>query len=141
MHVSHSDQPLDIITLKASKSVRKRYIEGLIFEALTNMAFKFTDLFPVAGLGWFIDFVLRQHKRLRNVFNEVDIFVKKVVDDHLKNKHGLLTSQDLPDMVDAMLNIIDKQEENEAFKLTIDHLYGVISVSKQSLVYDYWINI
>ncbi|CAA7061644.1 unnamed protein product [Microthlaspi erraticum] len=109
-----------------SKQINKEKIEGLMFEALTNMAFKFTDLFPVAGLGWFIDFVSGQHKRLQNVFTEVDTFVKKVVDDHLKNKHGV-TRQDRPDMVDAMLNIIDKQEENESFKLTIDHLHGVIS--------------
>ncbi|KFK33576.1 hypothetical protein AALP_AA5G031700 [Arabis alpina] len=108
------------------KHIDQEKIEELMFEAVTNMALKFSDLFPVAGIGWFIDFVLGQHKRLHNVFVEVDTFVKKVVDDHLKKKYGV-TTQDRPDIVDVMLDIIQKQEQDDSFKLTIDHLHGVIS--------------
>nr|QWK52229.1 cytochrome P450 71B4-1 [Isatis tinctoria] len=111
-----------------SNQINQENIEQLMSEALTNMTFKFSDLFPVAGIGWFIDFVLGQHKRLRNVFLEVDTFVKKVADDHLKNKHGV-TTQDRPDIVDVILDMIHKQEQeqDDSFKLTVDHLHGVIS--------------
>lgn len=112
------------------KHINKEKIEELMFEAVTNMSLKYSDLFPVARIGWFIDFVLGEHKRLHNIFFEVDTFVKKVVDDHLKNNHGV-TSQDRPDIVDVMLDMIQKQEQDDSFKLTIDHLYGVISVSKK----------
>lgn len=119
-----------------TKHINKEKIEELIFEALINMSFKFSDLFPTAGLGWFMDFVLGEHKRLHNIFAEVDTFVKKLADDHLNIKHGV-TTQDRPDIVDVMLEMIHKQEEdNSSFKLTIDHLHGVISVSIESLVHD-----
>ncbi|KAG2301966.1 hypothetical protein Bca52824_030617 [Brassica carinata] len=109
-----------------SKQISKEKIEQLMFEAIANVTFKFTDFFPVAGIGWFIDFVLGEHKRLRNVFLEVDTFVRKVADDHLKNKHGE-TTPDRPDIVDVMLGRIQKQEQGDSFKLTTDHLHGVIS--------------
>ncbi|CAH8266788.1 unnamed protein product [Arabidopsis lyrata] len=110
-----------------TKHINKEKIEELIFEALINMSFKFSDLFPTAGLGWFMDFVLGEHKRLHNIFAEVDTFVKKVADDHLNIKHGV-TTQDRPDIVDVMLEMIHKQEEDDSsFRLTIDHLHGVIS--------------
>ncbi|CAH8383471.1 unnamed protein product [Eruca vesicaria subsp. sativa] len=109
-----------------SKQISKEKIEELMFEALANMTFKFTDLFPVAGIGWFIDFVLGEHKRLRNAFLEVDSFVRKVADDHLKNRHGEITP-DRPDIVDVMFDMIEKQEQDESFKLTTDHVHGVIS--------------
>ncbi|KAF8100904.1 hypothetical protein N665_0214s0063 [Sinapis alba] len=108
-----------------TKQINKEKIEQLMFEALANMSFKFTDFFPL-GIGWFIDFVLGEHKRLRNAFLEVDTFVKKVADDHLKNKHGI-TTPDRPDIVDVMLDMLHKQEQDESFKLTPDHLHGVIS--------------
>ncbi|KAL0642553.1 hypothetical protein Bca4012_040843 [Brassica carinata] len=81
-----------------SKRICKEKIEELMFEALANMSFKFSDFFPVAGIGWFIDFVLGEHKRLYNVFLEVDTFVRKVADDH---KHGV-TTPDRPDIVDDL---------------------------------------
>ncbi|CAF2035239.1 unnamed protein product [Brassica napus] len=106
-----------------NKWISKEKIEELMFEALANMSFKFSDFFPVGGIGWFIDFVLGEHKRLRNVFLEVDSFVRKVADDH---KHGV-TTPDRPDIVDVMLDMIEKQEQDESFTLTTDHLHGVIS--------------
>ena len=109
-----------------NKWISKEKIEELMFEALANMSFKFSDFFPVGGIGWFIDFVLGEHKRLRNVFLEVDSFVRKVADDH---KHGV-TTPDRPDIVDVMLDMIEKQEQDESFTLTTDHLHGVISVSE-----------
>ncbi|ESQ32859.1 hypothetical protein EUTSA_v10005389mg [Eutrema salsugineum] len=115
-----------LFSLSASIQINKEKIEDLMFEALANMAFKLSDFFPVAGIGWFIDFVLGQHKRLHNVVAEVDTFLKKVADDHLKNNHGVKT-QDRPDIVDVMFDTINKQQQDDSFQLTIDHLHGVIS--------------
>ncbi|KAJ4877921.1 Cytochrome P450 71B4 [Raphanus sativus] len=107
-----------------SKQINKEKIEQLMFEALANMTFKFSDFFPVAGIGWFVDFVLGEHKRLSKAFLEVDTFVRKVADDH---RHGVVTTPDRPDIVDVMLDMIEKQKQDESFKLTTDHLHGVIS--------------
>ncbi|KAF8100905.1 hypothetical protein N665_0214s0064 [Sinapis alba] len=109
-----------------SKQFNKEKIEQLMFEVLANMSFMFTDFFPVAGIGWFIDFVLGEHKRLRNVYLEVDTFVRKVADDHLKNKH-VVTTPDRPDIVDVMLDMLQTQKQDESFKLTTEHLHGVIT--------------
>ncbi|CAA7061642.1 unnamed protein product [Microthlaspi erraticum] len=104
-----------------NKHINKERIEGLMFEAQRNMAFSFTDFFPTAGLGWFMDFVSGQHKRLHNVFSELDTFFNQIIGDHqLKN-----FTQDRPDFIDSVLEIIHKQEQDESFKLTIDHLKGI----------------
>ncbi|XP_010425328.1 PREDICTED: cytochrome P450 71B3-like [Camelina sativa] len=112
--------------LSETKHINKEKIEELMFEAITNMSFKFSDLFPTAGIGRFMDFILGEHKRLHNSFVEVDTFVKKIVDDHSKIRHGV-TSQDRPDIVDVMLEMLHKHEQDDSFKLTVDHLHGVIS--------------
>ncbi|XP_010514268.1 PREDICTED: cytochrome P450 71B25-like [Camelina sativa] len=96
-------------------------IEELVFEAQRSLTFKVSDLFPIPGLGWFIGFVSGQHKRLNNVFTEVDTFLNYIIDDHQLQ----ITNQDHPDIVDTLLQMIHKQEHDKSFKLTIDHLKGI----------------
>ncbi|WZZ18396.1 hypothetical protein YC2023_111485 [Brassica napus] len=55
----------------------------------------------------------------------------------LENKHinkeeieELIQTQDRPDIVDSLLHMIHKQDQDESFKLTIDHLKGIISYLK-----------
>ncbi|KAL0693121.1 hypothetical protein Bca4012_060301 [Brassica carinata] len=53
-----------------NKHISEERVEELMLEAQKNMSLKFTDLFPTCGLGWFMDVVSGQLKRLHNVFNE-----------------------------------------------------------------------
>ncbi|OAP03572.1 CYP71B4 [Arabidopsis thaliana] len=106
-----------------NKHVDQESIKELMFEALSNMTFRFSDFFPTAGLKWFIGFLSGQHKRLYNVFNRVDTFFNHIVDDH----HSKKATQDRPDMVDAILDMIDNEQQYASFKLTVDHLKGVLS--------------
>ncbi|KAJ4877922.1 Cytochrome P450 71B4 [Raphanus sativus] len=104
-----------------NKHIGEERVEELMLEAHKNMSLKFTDLFPYGGLGWFMDVVSGQLKRLQNVYNEVDTFLDHIIDDHQSKSF----TQDRPDLIDAVLEMIHKQEENESFKLTIDHLKGI----------------
>ncbi|XP_024007130.1 cytochrome P450 71B25-like [Eutrema salsugineum] len=104
-----------------NKHINKEDIEELMFEVQKNMSFKFSELFPVAGLGWFMDFLSGQHKRLHNVFNEVDTFLNHIIDDHQSKN----PNQDRPDIVDSLLHMLHTQEQDESFKLTIDHIKGI----------------
>ncbi|WZZ84460.1 hypothetical protein YC2023_113039 [Brassica napus] len=104
-----------------NKHIGEERVEELMLEAHKNMSLKFTDLFPTGGLGWFLDVVSGQLKRLQNVFNEVDTFLDHIIDDHQSKSF----TQDRPDLIDTVLEMIHKQEDNESFKLTIDHLKGI----------------
>jgi cytochrome P450 len=85
----------------------------------------FTDFFP--GVGWLVDRISGQNKTLNNVFSELDTFFQNVLDDHIKP--GRQVSEN-PDVVDVMLDLMKKQEKDgESFKLTTDHLKGIISVN------------
>ncbi|CAF2049589.1 BnaA09g41630D [Brassica napus] len=114
-----------------NKHINKEEIEELMYEAQRINSYKFSDLFPIAGVGWFIDFVSGQHKRFHNVFSKIDTFLNLIVNDHHQLKSQ---TQDRPDIVDSLLHMIHKQDQDESFKLTIDHLKGIISlVVKETL--------
>nr|QWK52232.1 cytochrome P450 71B3-4 [Isatis tinctoria] len=104
--------------------VSKERIKELMFESQQVASVSSSDLFP-AGLGWFMDFVSGRHRRLHQVFVEIDTLLSHIIDDHLKNPEEK-TNQDRPDIVDSILNTMHRQEEDESFKLTIDHLKGII---------------
>ncbi|KAG7567581.1 Cytochrome P450 superfamily [Arabidopsis thaliana x Arabidopsis arenosa] len=83
----------------------------------------FTDFFP--GVGWLIDQISGQKKTLNNVFSDLDTFYENVLDDHLKPGRRVSES---PDVVDVMVDLMKKQEKDgDSFKLTTDHLKGIIS--------------
>ncbi|XP_010425327.1 PREDICTED: cytochrome P450 71B4-like [Camelina sativa] len=105
-----------------NKHIDKETIKELMFEAHKNMSFTLSDIFPIAGLGWFIELVSGQHKRLHNVFTEVDTFLNHITDDHRLQ----ISTQDRADIIDSLLDMVHKQEHDVSFKLTIDHLKGII---------------
>ncbi|VYS58663.1 unnamed protein product [Arabidopsis thaliana] len=104
-----------------NKHFSEEKIEELVFEAQKSLTFKFSDLFPIPGLGWFIGFVSGQHKGLHKVFTEVDNFLNHMIDDHQKQNQP----QDRSDIVGSLLDMIHNQEQDKSFKLTIDHLKGI----------------
>nr|QWK52250.1 cytochrome P450 71B4-4 [Isatis tinctoria] len=104
-----------------NKHIDKERIDGLMLEAHSNMSFTFTDIFPAAGFGWFMDFMSGQNKRLHDVFTEVDTFINHIIDDHQLKSF----TKDRPDFIDSILEMILKQEQSQSFKLTIDHLKGI----------------
>ncbi|XP_010528082.1 PREDICTED: cytochrome P450 71B20-like [Tarenaya hassleriana] len=106
-----------------SKYMDKDRVEELMFEAQAVFTFAFSDFFP-SVLGRFLDWASGQRKRLNSLFVELDTFYQNVIDDHLKP--GRRTTQDYQDIIDTMLDMIDKQGEDDYFKLTIDHIKGVI---------------
>ncbi|KAL1199950.1 Cytochrome P450 71B3 [Cardamine amara subsp. amara] len=108
-----------------SKHINEEKIEELMFEVQKIGSFTNYDLFPY-GLGWFMDFVSGRYKKLDKVWVEVDTLLNHIIDVHLKNPIDE-TTRDRPDIVDSLLDMIHKPEQDDqSFKLTIDHLKGII---------------
>ncbi|KAG2277173.1 hypothetical protein Bca52824_059728 [Brassica carinata] len=96
-----------------SKFVDQEKIDELVFEAETALAsFTCSDFFPVAGVGWLVDLLSGQHKRLKNVFFKLDAMFQHMIDDHLI----------------SMLDVIHIQEKDDSLKLTVDHMKGVLTL-------------
>ncbi|KAF2553897.1 hypothetical protein F2Q68_00036290 [Brassica cretica] len=76
----------------------------------------------VAGLGWLVDWLSGQHKRLNDVFFKLDDLFQRVIDDHLTPGR----SKDHQDIVDSMLDMIHKQGQNGSLNLMVDHIRGVL---------------
>ncbi|KAL9830133.1 Cytochrome P450 71B22 [Arabidopsis thaliana] len=98
-------------------------VEELVLDSETNLgSFAFIDFFP-AGLGWAIDRISGQHSRLHKAFARLSNFFQHVIDDHLKPGQ----SEDHSDIVGVMLEMINKESKVGSFKVTYDHLKGVMS--------------
>lgn len=98
-----------------------------MFEVQRTASLSSSDLLP-AGLGWFLYYLSGQHRRVNQVFVEVDTLLNHIIDDHLKNPEDK-TNKDRPDIVDSILDIMHKQEQDESFKLNFDNLKGIMQVS------------
>lgn len=95
-----------------------------MFEAETALAsFTCSDFFPVAGLGWLVDWFSGQHKRLNDVYLKLDTLFQLVIDDHMNPGR----TKDHEDIIDAMLDVIHKQGKNDSLKLTVDHIKGFLA--------------
>lgn len=111
-----------------SKFIDKEEIEELVFEAETALAsFTCSDIFPVAGLGWLVDWFSGQHKRLNDVFLKLDTLFQLVIDDHMNPGR----TKNHEDIIDAMLDVIHKQGKNDSLKLTVDHIKGFLAVNQE----------
>lgn len=98
-------------------------VEELVLESETNLgSFAFTDFFPT-GLGWIIDRISGQHSELHKAFARLSNFFQHVIDDHLKPGQP----QDHSDIIGVMLDMINKERKVGSFKVTYDHLKGVMS--------------
>ncbi|CAN8272627.1 unnamed protein product [Cochlearia groenlandica] len=107
-----------------SKIIDKEKIEDLVFEAENALAsFTCSDFFPVVGLGWLVDLLSGQQKRLNDVFVKLDVLFQHVIDDHLSPGR----SKDHEDIIDSMFDVISTQGENDSFKLTVDHIKGFLT--------------
>ncbi|KAG7654112.1 Cytochrome P450 superfamily [Arabidopsis suecica] len=81
----------------------------------------FSDFFP-GRIGWLIEWIFSENKRLNSLYSEVDTFFQNILDDHLK------PGRESSDIIDVMINMMKKQEpDGDSFKLTTDHLKGMIS--------------
>nr|QWK52385.1 cytochrome P450 71B2-3 [Isatis tinctoria] len=102
-------------------------IEEMVTEAADALgSFTFTDLFP-GGFGRPIDWLFGTHKRLNEVFKELDAFYQHVIDDHLKESSERKSSSDSPtDIVAVMLDIINRQGKDDYFKLNNDNIKAVL---------------
>ncbi|KAG7591488.1 Cytochrome P450 [Arabidopsis thaliana x Arabidopsis arenosa] len=82
----------------------------------------FSDFFP-GIIGWLIEWIFSENKRLNSLYSEVDTFFQNILDDHLK------PGRESSDIIDVMINMMKKQETDggDSFKLTTDHLKGMIS--------------
>ncbi|XP_010425292.1 PREDICTED: cytochrome P450 71B23 [Camelina sativa] len=83
--------------------------------------FAFSDFFPG---GWILDRITGQSKSLNGIFADLDGFFNQVLDDHLKPGRRVLET---PDVVDVMIDMMNKQSQDGSFQLTTDHIKGVIS--------------
>uniref|UniRef100_A0A0D3DAZ4 Cytochrome P450 n=1 Tax=Brassica oleracea var. oleracea TaxID=109376 RepID=A0A0D3DAZ4_BRAOL len=110
--------------IEENKHVDKERIKELMFEVQRTASLSSSDLLP-AGLGWFLYYLSGQHRRVNQVFVEVDTLLNHIIDDHLKNPEDK-TNKDRPDIVDSILDIMHKQEQDESFKLNFDNLKGIM---------------
>lgn len=109
--------------------IDRERVEELVVESETNVGtLAFSDFFPT-GLGWLIDRLSGQSSRMNKVFSKLTNLFEHVIDDHLKTEQH----QDHSNLISAMLNMINKPTNIGSFKITSDHLKGVMSVS----VYDF----
>ncbi|CAH8360992.1 unnamed protein product [Eruca vesicaria subsp. sativa] len=107
-----------------NKFIDKEKIEELVFEAESALgSFTCSDFFPLAGLGGLVDRLSGQHKRLNDVFLKLDDLFQRVIDDHSSPGR----TKEHEDIIDAMLDVLHKQGENDSLNLTVDHIRGVIS--------------
>ncbi|KAL1199272.1 Cytochrome P450 71B5 [Cardamine amara subsp. amara] len=96
-------------------------VEELVLESETNLgSVAFADFFPA---GWLIDRISGQHTRLNKAFGKLTKFFEHVIDDHLKTGQP----QDHSDIISVMLDMINKPTKDGSFKVTDDHLKGIMS--------------
>ncbi|ESQ45160.1 hypothetical protein EUTSA_v10010307mg [Eutrema salsugineum] len=96
-------------------------VEELVLESETNLgSLAFADFFPA---GWLIDRISGQHSRVKKAFAKLTNFFEHVIDDHLKTGQP----QDHSDIISVMLDMINKPTKPDSFKVTDDHLKGVMS--------------
>ncbi|KAG7563583.1 Cytochrome P450 [Arabidopsis suecica] len=104
--------------------IDKDKIDELIFETETAQAsFTYSDFFPMAGLGWLVDWISGKHKWLNNVFFKLDALFQHVIDDHSNPGR----SKDHKDIVDIMLDVVHKQGKDDSLRLTTDHIKGLLT--------------
>ncbi|XP_010556345.1 PREDICTED: cytochrome P450 71B19-like [Tarenaya hassleriana] len=113
------------VNFEESKFIHKDRIEQLVLEVETVAAdLTCSDLFP-SNVGWFIDWLSGQHKRLGKVCLELDTFLEKVIDDHLKPGR---TTQEHQDIIHVMLNMIQNQRKDHSLNwLTTDHIKAILA--------------
>ncbi|KAL0761479.1 hypothetical protein Bca101_077629 [Brassica carinata] len=98
-----------------SQLIDKEKVDELIFEAETAQAsFTCSDFFPIAGLGWLVDWLSGQHKRLHDVFFKLDALFQRVIDDHMHPGR----SKDQRDITDLLLDVMHKQGKDDSLQLT-----------------------
>ncbi|XP_010528081.1 PREDICTED: cytochrome P450 71B19-like [Tarenaya hassleriana] len=94
-----------------SKIIDKNRMEDLIFEAETVFAsLSYSDFFP-GGVGWMIDWLKGQHKRMDEIFVEMNTFFQKVIDEHLKPERS---TKDQRDVIDAMLEMVQSHGKDRS---------------------------
>ncbi|KAF8104557.1 hypothetical protein N665_0171s0061 [Sinapis alba] len=90
---------------------------------LLEMTSMFSDFFP-GGVGRFMDWISGQNKRLDHVFSELDTFFQNILNDHLKPGRRVAERYDI---INVMIDMMEKEREGDSFRLTTDHLKGMIS--------------
>ncbi|KAG2308068.1 hypothetical protein Bca4012_082886 [Brassica carinata] len=102
-------------------AIDQERIEELVTEAAEAIGtVTFSDFFPGA-LGRSLDWLFQRHQKINKVFEELDAFYQHVIDDHLKPE-----GRKDPDIVSLMLDMIDKQENQDSFKLNIDNVKAIL---------------
>ncbi|EOA25707.1 hypothetical protein CARUB_v10019060mg [Capsella rubella] len=113
-------------SFQESEFIDKEKVNQIVFEAeAAEASFTFSNFFPFAGLGWLVDWISGQHKRLKDVLFKLDVLFQHVIDDHLKPGR----SKDSKDVVDLMLDVMHKQgkDDDDSLKLTIDHIKALLT--------------
>ncbi|XP_013609726.1 PREDICTED: cytochrome P450 71B2-like [Brassica oleracea var. oleracea] len=96
-------------------------IKTLVTDAVEALGtFTFSDIFQ-GGVGRFVDLLFQRHKKINKIFKELDAFYQHVIDDHLKPE-----GRKNLDIVSLMLDMIDKPENADSFKLNMDNLKAIL---------------
>ncbi|XVF79409.1 hypothetical protein PTKIN_Ptkin14bG0220100 [Pterospermum kingtungense] len=96
--------------------------QKLVHEAMGILgSFSASDFFPY--VGWIIDRVTGFHGRLERVFHDLDLFIQRVMDDHLRC--GSQKQED-EHIIDVLLKIKQNQSHSSGFEITQDHIKAIL---------------
>ncbi|EOA25069.1 hypothetical protein CARUB_v10018377mg [Capsella rubella] len=96
-------------------------VEELVLESEKNLgSLAFADFLPAGGI---IDWISGQQATVKKAFAKLTNFFELVIEDHLKS--GKI--QDHSDIINVMLDMINNPTKFGPFKVTDDHLKGIMS--------------
>ncbi|EOA25259.1 hypothetical protein CARUB_v10018574mg [Capsella rubella] len=96
-------------------------VEELVLESEKNLgSLAFADFLPAGGI---IDWISGQQATMKKAFAKLSNFLELLIEDHLKR--GKI--QDHSDIINVMLDMINNPTKLGPFKVTDDHLKGIMS--------------
>ncbi|GMJ09953.1 RED ELONGATED 1, SUPERROOT 2, ALTERED TRYPTOPHAN REGULATION 4, RUNT 1, cytochrome P450, family 83 [Hibiscus trionum] len=103
----------------AEGGVERSRFHGLLNESQALLAiFGFSDYFPL--MGW-VDWLTGFLGRLEKTFEQLDVFYRELIDEHLDQNRLQPEQQDI---IDVLLQI--REEGEFPFELTMDHIKAIL---------------
>ncbi|MED6125789.1 hypothetical protein PIB30_072005 [Stylosanthes scabra] len=97
-------------------------------------AFNIADFIP--WLGWLQQLHAQDfHKRLVNARNSLDVFIDKIIDDHItKRKIGIDNNDDAEkDMVDELMDFLNEGNAGDADSLRPDNSQSILKLTRDNI--------
>lgn len=111
-------------TSKRGNQFEHGKLKEIIDDAMAVLSgFSASDFFP--SVGWIIDFVTGQERRIERCFKNFDSFFQKVIDEHMDPGRP---RPEYEDITDVMLGLANK-DRTTVIHLSKEHMKAVLVVS------------